>query len=96
MERETGLEPATSSLGSWHSTTELLPPFGESCTYLILKEIRHCRAVSPVFAVYPFSACSDDKTDNKTENTDWVRMCFPMSPSCSRLIISNYILAQKA
>ena len=27
MERETGLEPATSSLGSWHSTTELLPHF---------------------------------------------------------------------
>ena len=26
MERETGFEPATSSLGSWHSTTELLPP----------------------------------------------------------------------
>jgi hypothetical protein len=26
MERETGLEPVTSSLGSWHSTTELLPP----------------------------------------------------------------------
>ena len=25
MERETGLEPTTSSLGSWHSTTELLP-----------------------------------------------------------------------
>jgi hypothetical protein len=25
IERETGLEPATSSLGSWHSTTELLP-----------------------------------------------------------------------
>ena len=25
MERETGFEPATSSLGSWHSTTELLP-----------------------------------------------------------------------
>src|ERR1700750_3260933 len=25
LERETGLEPATSSLGSWHSTTELLP-----------------------------------------------------------------------
>jgi hypothetical protein len=30
MERETGFEPATSSLGSWHSTTELLPPFGKS------------------------------------------------------------------
>ena len=26
VERETGIEPATSSLGSWHSTTELLPP----------------------------------------------------------------------
>jgi hypothetical protein len=25
LERETGVEPATSSLGSWHSTTELLP-----------------------------------------------------------------------
>ena len=25
VERETGVEPATSSLGSWHSTTELLP-----------------------------------------------------------------------
>src|SRR5208283_1905006 len=25
LERETGLERATSSLGSWHSTTELLP-----------------------------------------------------------------------
>ncbi len=25
MERETGLEPVTSSLGSWHSTAELLP-----------------------------------------------------------------------
>src|SRR3954464_2352577 len=28
LERETGIEPATSSLGSWHSTTELLPPLG--------------------------------------------------------------------
>ena len=26
VERETGIEPATSSLGSWHSTAELLPP----------------------------------------------------------------------
>jgi hypothetical protein len=25
LERETGVEPATSSLGSWRSTTELLP-----------------------------------------------------------------------
>jgi hypothetical protein len=33
MERETGLEPATSSLGSWHSTTELLPPASTTRTY---------------------------------------------------------------
>src|SRR6267142_1523174 len=26
MERPTGFEPATSSLGSWHSATELRPP----------------------------------------------------------------------
>ena len=26
VERATGVEPATSSLGSWHSTTELRPP----------------------------------------------------------------------
>src|SRR5271167_4113859 len=30
MERATGVEPATSSLGSWHSTTELHPPCRES------------------------------------------------------------------
>jgi hypothetical protein len=27
LERETGIEPATSSLGSWHSTAELLPRY---------------------------------------------------------------------
>ena len=32
MERETGLEPATSSLGSWHSTAELLPLSSDSAT----------------------------------------------------------------
>jgi hypothetical protein len=30
MERETGIEPATSSLGSWRSTAELLPLTGTS------------------------------------------------------------------
>src|ERR1700758_4410502 len=30
MERETGIEPATSSLGSWRSTAELLPPGDEA------------------------------------------------------------------
>jgi hypothetical protein len=28
LERETGIEPVTSSLGSWRSTAELLPPNG--------------------------------------------------------------------
>ena len=37
MERETGFEPATSSLGSWHSTTELLP---RSC-------VLPCRQIAP-------------------------------------------------
>ena len=32
MERATGVEPATSSLGSWHSTTELRPPVPKSRT----------------------------------------------------------------
>src|ERR1051326_3201619 len=36
MERETGLEPATSSLGSWHSTTELLPHSGLSTVFGLL------------------------------------------------------------
>ena len=40
MERETGLEPATSSLGSWHSTTELLPLLDDPYTYLILRHLR--------------------------------------------------------
>ena len=39
MERETGFEPATSSLGSWHSTTELLPPFGHPATYRLLNNL---------------------------------------------------------
>src|SRR6516225_6099343 len=47
MERETGLEPATSSLGSWHSTTELLPHLSETDIYH--QSLPLCR-----------SACSDD------------------------------------
>ena len=33
QERETGIEPATSSLGSWHSTTELHPLEGADALY---------------------------------------------------------------
>jgi hypothetical protein len=39
MERETGIEPATSSLGSWHSTAELLPHSGDSVIYLIPRHL---------------------------------------------------------
>jgi hypothetical protein len=38
LERETGFEPATSSLGSWHSTPELLPLRVEKC-------YRNCNSV---------------------------------------------------
>jgi hypothetical protein len=34
LERATGVEPATSSLGSWHSTTELRPLCRESRSLL--------------------------------------------------------------
>ena len=46
LERETGLEPATSSLGSWHSTTELLPHSSdfydlEPLSYLLILSIKY-------------------------------------------------------
>ena len=39
MERETGLEPATSSLGSWHSTTELLPQSKQYKNLMFLRNL---------------------------------------------------------
>ena len=39
MERETGIEPATSSLGSWHSTAELLP-LAVAVTWTLLGKTR--------------------------------------------------------
>src|SRR2546423_8865863 len=38
LERETGLEPATSTLARWHSTTELLPQ--------VVKELLGTRGIS--------------------------------------------------
>ena len=52
MERETGFEPATSSLGSWHSTTELLPHSVDSATDLILNRLR---SQSGVYTAYPIA-----------------------------------------
>ena len=45
MERETGFEPATSTLARSHSTTELFPLFGEISAYhsdlSLIKEAPH-------------------------------------------------------
>jgi hypothetical protein len=54
MERETGLEPATSSLGSWHSTTELLPHSAFAPNRLILLRFRSENSVYTICTVYPF------------------------------------------
>ena len=40
MERETGIEPATSSLGSWHSTAELLPLCWQVCYFEEIKYLK--------------------------------------------------------
>src|ERR1700678_4187307 len=45
LERETGIEPATSSLGSWRSTAELLP--------LIARQVHHYISVP-----FPLLFCS--------------------------------------
>ncbi len=51
MERETGVEPATSSLGSWHSTTELLPLALIICYLTVLKGLSSsCRQSIPSIA----------------------------------------------
>jgi hypothetical protein len=70
LERETGVEPATSSLGSWHSTTELLPPFGiylHLPHYKPLTLLEHC-----LYSLYCLShtPCSEPKTDSKPDSTE--------------------------
>ena len=66
MERETGLEPATSSLGSWHSTTELLPP----CVGFYLttrQELNRCRTKFKPSIPYSRTR-ADRKMDGKVES----------------------------
>ena len=67
MERETGLEPATSSLGSWHSTTELLPL---ACVFRYLtvqQRLSRIRGTSiPSRKSIPTME-SDRKMDSKTD-----------------------------
>jgi hypothetical protein len=57
MERETGIEPATSSLGSWHSTAELLPLSADSVFWLTPRHLRishACLFRRGVYKIYPF------------------------------------------
>jgi hypothetical protein len=54
MERETGIEPATSSLGSWHSTAELLPLVDRIRTSLKCLDLMRWNAVSKVSKVCRF------------------------------------------
>src|SRR5580704_17785070 len=46
MERETGIEPATSSLGSWRSTAELLP-LTHDADFLRIPLALNCVTVNP-------------------------------------------------
>ena len=67
LERETGLEPATSSLGSWHSTTELLPLLGARIHIQTFSEILAQLEYSIIVSTYPI--CSQrlepDVLDNE-------------------------------
>jgi hypothetical protein len=70
MERETGLEPATSSLGSWHSTTELLPLAFESCILLIpnhLHETAQVSKVSEIHQIYPVWSKNGHQNGHQTK-----------------------------
>src|SRR6202051_4079796 len=68
MERETGVEPATSSLGSWHSTTELLPLPYFSSTYQFSKDLG--RTTASLFRLLRPSKTMgfDRKMDSKVDS----------------------------
>jgi hypothetical protein len=64
LERETGVEPATSSLGSWHSTTELLPPFGvfnRSITTTAMLEPPYFTMTAPAISCPPAAPWTSQK-----------------------------------
>ena len=66
LERETGFEPATSSLGSWHSTTELLPP-EIVFNYLAESEDLTARPASLSSLSCPSSTTCLDRNTDSTE-----------------------------
>src|SRR5215471_15506161 len=51
LERETGFEPATSTLARSHSTAELLPPEAHHCN----NQFTACQCDHPVMRCYPRS-----------------------------------------
>jgi hypothetical protein len=73
MERETGLEPATSSLGSWHSTTELLPQPLHISYLPLLKGLSRFRGQSIPSTKSRQSMGSDRKMDSKTDSKSSAR-----------------------
>src|SRR6266851_4823108 len=70
MEREKGFEPATSSLGSWHSTTELLPLEIVSTTWLKAKDLTAKPASLSSLSCPSTTTCLDRKTDSITDSTE--------------------------
>src|SRR5271163_3958562 len=96
LERETGVEPATSSLGSWHSTTELLPL---ACQISYLPEsVRLPRPTYSPFRRYlSHSTRLDAKMDSQTDSTPAgvsgprpaSRFQLPCCPSCDQTLISG-------
>ena len=74
MERETGLEPATSSLGSWHSTTELLPLACQISYLADSRRLQRLRSESPKSLFSLNSTRFDPKTDTKTDTKPSLRI----------------------
>ena len=88
MERETGIEPATSSLGSWHSTAELLP----LALFLSYSTVFRGLAFPPACVYSPCSPYQtmppDRKVDTKTATkprSHPLHDCFNLSQSSGYL-----------
>ena len=84
MERETGIEPATSSLGSWRSTAELLPlaykAAETSYKALIINTLQWMKPAQSVCAIPYFSRLSQASTD--TMDTTKSRCPVARTESC--------------
>jgi hypothetical protein len=86
MERATGVEPATSSLGSWHSTTELHPLLAESRFGPADCQLNRSRLAIVCLRVRPNRAIDFDLSDQKTlPMADWRRALVPLIATCLTL-----------